>query len=147
MLGAAEGGAAGRYPRGRLGTRAPCVPGETQTLSHCFLWAGAVPPSSPDSLSGLGLSLPHTLGAHSGATPNPACEPHPLEVQSLAWVEGGGGHGSHRAGQAENPQLRVQGAVWHPECRLSSALDAAGAGGGAGHLEVCVSRRELEPSL
>ena len=44
-------------------------------------------------MSGLGLSLPHALGAHCGATPNPACEPHPLEVQSLAWVEGIGGTG------------------------------------------------------
>lgn len=123
------------------------MPGETQTLSHCLLWVGAVPPSSPDSLSGLGLSLPHTLGAHSGATPNPACEPHPLEVQSLAWVEGGGGDGSHTAGQAGNLQLRGQGAVWHLERRPASAPDVVGAGGGVGHLEVCVFRRELEPSL
>lgn len=94
------------------------MPGETQTLSHCLLWAGAVPLSSPDSLSGLGLSLPHVLGAHCGATPNPVCEPHPLEVQSLAWVDGGG------AGTGHTGRVRpgTRGSGGKEPCGIGSAV-------------------------
>lgn len=58
-----SGDAVGISPmRGRLGTRAHCAPGGGWTLSHCLLWAGAVP--SPSRLFvRLGLPLPHTLGS------------------------------------------------------------------------------------
>ena len=74
--------------------------GETQTLSHCLLWAGTVPLPGPDSLSGLGPTLPHTLGVHCGATPDPACESHPLDAQIAA---GALGDWAHRGGSGREP--------------------------------------------